>query len=184
MARPALRRTPALLASFCIGVLLTGCGASEPASPFPERPQDIDIARLDPCALLPRDLQAALEVGAGRPSRNVLDHGAQARNCGWDNFETGTSYSVQLVDLDARSAIGDGRPIANVAGYGAVRQVENVDSAPMCGLIIDMGDAQMARVLVLSTRYVNGRPRPLHEVCNETSAVATKVVDESRRLTG
>ncbi|WP_411907683.1 hypothetical protein, partial [Salmonella enterica] len=97
-------------------------------------------------------------------------------------FTNGFSYSVQLIDIDAAQALGDNRPLAEVAGYGAVRQTEFTDSAPMCGLTIDLNNAQVARVLVQSTRYVNGGPRPIEDVCRSAGAVATDVVNEARRV--
>ncbi|OLM21371.1 MULTISPECIES: DUF3558 domain-containing protein [unclassified Pseudonocardia] len=182
MAVPVRSRMSVFLVALTVGAVLSGCGGSEPADPFPDRPQDIDIAQLDPCTLLPPGEQARLDVEPGEPSENLLDEGARARNCGWNNFDTGVSYSVQLVGIDAGKAIGDDRLITVVGGFGAVRQVENVDSAPLCILVIDMNDGQMARILVRSTRYHDGRPRPIADVCDDASRLAETVILESRHL--
>jgi hypothetical protein len=183
VARPARNHTLIMVVLVSV-TALAGCVAGTPDTPFPPRPQEIDISRLDPCALLPSATKAELGVRDGEPGGTTLDGGAQSRNCGWDNFDTGTSYSVQLVGIDAAAALGDGRSVETVGGYGAVRQIESPESAPLCALVIDINAAQMARVLVLSTRYADGRPRPIDDVCTEAAGVATGVVETARRLAG
>ena len=183
MTRPARRRTSVLLAVVVGGVVLGGCGGADPADVFPDRPQDIDVAGLDPCAALTTAKQAELGVETGEPGQNDVD-GARARNCGWNNFDSGSSYSVQLIGIDASQALGDTRTVETVAGYGAVRQTQYTDSAPMCALIIDIHDGQIMRVLAQTTRWVDGRPRPIDEVCRDASTVAADAVNEARRLAG
>lgn len=182
MARPTRSHAILFVAPLLCGALLAGCAANTPDSSFPVRPHDIDVSRIDPCALLVSETRTALGVRDGESSRNTLDGGVESRNCGWDNFDTGTSYSVQIVGISAEAAVGGGRSIENVAGYGAVQQIETPGSAPSCALVVDVDDMQTMRVLVLSTHYVDGRPRPIDDVCGEVLHVATDVVAHARRL--
>ncbi|WP_224387615.1 DUF3558 domain-containing protein [Pseudonocardia sp. ICBG1293] len=80
---------------FVCGVVV-GCGAVEPAGPFPERPEEIDVANVDPCRAMTPELRQRLGVEGDEPAVVELADG-QSRVCSWANYDTVESYTVQTI---------------------------------------------------------------------------------------
>jgi len=178
VARSVRCSTTTLLLAFLAGAA-GGCSVDVPAGPLPERPRDIDVSRLDPCALPGPPSTRLLGTERGEPDEQAVE-GVTARSCSWHDFDRGQSHSVQLIDMDARRALGPGRSVETISGYGAVRQTEFSDSVPMCALVVDVHDGQSMRVLAQSMRHVEGAPRPIDEVCDEAVAHTAEIVEAAR----
>ncbi|ANY07540.1 DUF3558 family protein [Pseudonocardia sp. HH130630-07] len=162
------------------GAVVAGCGAAEPAGPFPPRPQDIAVDRIEPCDLLTPELVAELQIDdLDEPSENVVS-GARSRNCEGGSWEGGMDYIVQLIDLDATAAIGTGS-LDQVAGYGAIRE-EQDGRYPMCILVVDARPDRAIRVQVGTHRTVEGRPQAMADVCRQAAEFTARIVGTARGL--
>ncbi|MFP5069177.1 DUF3558 family protein [Pseudonocardia nantongensis] len=181
MARPARRRAPVLFALLGAAVVIAGCGGAEPVAPpgpFPPRPADIDVLRLDPCELVTPEQRSALGVDDGEARTGRLSSG-ETRVCLWHNFDDGYNFTAQTV-AGPSAATAAGAPdtsVESVAGYGAARTTDFGDSAPLCGLVIDAADDAAIRVQAQATgRGPDGSRQTFDQVCAKASDVATDVI--------
>lgn len=175
MARPAV-----LFALLGVALVVVGCGGAAPAAPpgpFPPRPVDIDVSRLDPCELLTAEQRSALGVDDGETRTGRLS-GGETRGCLWHNFDDGYNFTAQTVAGPAATAAGaPDTSLESVAGYGAVQTTDFGDSAPLCGLLIDVADDAAIRVQAQATgRSPDGSRLPFDEVCAEAADVAADVI--------
>ncbi|ANY05509.1 DUF3558 family protein [Pseudonocardia sp. HH130630-07] len=188
MARPAWGRLSVLLA--LVVAVSAGCGAEEPPpGPFPPRPQDIAVDRLDPCQGI--TAAKASELGTRGAARSTDEEdapaakiqGARTRSCSWSNLSDYTSYSVSFIDREVTNghgaAIGNGT-IDQVAGYGVVRQED--DGANACRISVDAGHDRTFRVDVLSRGDVVGQPVSMTDVCRSAADVTSHVIETLRAL--
>jgi hypothetical protein len=181
-SRP-LRMVAVMLAGVATAV---GCSAAPagPPDPFPPRPMEIDIERLDPCALVGPRARADLRVGTGRPA-TAVSRGVTTRACGWGSLDTPFDYSVQLIPQDAEEAVGvSGTVVGTVAGYGTVRIVEREDTYPLCEILVDVGDAQLMRIQVqaVERQRGSGAPYPVDQVCAQADTAVTEALQSARRM--
>ncbi|MEU6700065.1 DUF3558 family protein [Pseudonocardia sp. NPDC046786] len=183
VGRSGWRGTTVLLVLLGIATAVAGCSADESAGPFPDRPRDIDVSRLDPCMLLGAPGRQVRGVGQGEADEQIVE-GLAARSCSWNNFDNGRSYSVQLIGMEADRALGQGRVVETIAGYGAVRQTEFTDSAPMCALIVDVHSGQSMRVVAQSVLDVDGAPRPIGFVCDDAATLTAEILEGARTAQG
>lgn len=187
VARPVRRRTPVLLASAVGVVVLAGCGGggADQASPFPDRPADIDITTLDPCAALAPPQVEALGLADGTRGDAVVD-GTAARDCTWLGQGDASNYGVQFVDLHAAAASEEpGSRILTVDGYGAVEGAAETNNGPgipaFCQLAIDVSENQTVRIQVNNGRpRTGGDPASIRDVCREAEDAAGAVLTNIR----
>lgn len=182
MVRPARVRNAVLLTIAAAVVVLAGCGTGEPPSPFPERPEDIDVSRLDPCALLPPARQAELGVKPGVPSE-TRNGPFPVMNCRWDNDGNGLSYYVHLADEDAGRTVSQGS-VEQVAGYGAVRLIFDPESTPRCALAVDVEPGRFLMTQVQSISPRDDVPQSVSEVCREVTPFTVDVIETARSIDG
>ncbi|ALE74046.1 hypothetical protein AD006_22975 [Pseudonocardia sp. EC080610-09] len=164
---------------------VAGCSSAPaaPPDPFPPRPAEIDIERLDPCALVGARARADLRVGTGRPA-TAVSSGTTTRACGWGSLDTPFDYSVQLIPQDAADAVGaPGAVVGTIAGYGTVRIVEREATYPLCEILVDVGEAQLMRIQVqtVERQRGSGAPYPVDQVCAQADAAATEALESARR---
>ncbi|ANY07523.1 DUF3558 family protein [Pseudonocardia sp. HH130630-07] len=192
MARPARSRASALLTLAVTAVLAAGCGAEEPPpGPFPPRPQDIAVDRLDPCQGFTAAKATELETRGPQPSDDEQNamvsraQGARSRGCAWHNFDDGTSYGVTFIDRDATNGhgadIGNGT-IDQIAGYGIVRQEDEVFGA--CTISIDANQDRTIDVDVYELAGADGQRPPIAGMCRQAADLTTHVIDTLRTLGG
>lgn len=177
VVRPVRARCSVLLAVVAVILVVGGCATGEPSGPFPERPQDIDVDRLDPCALLTPELQTRLGVEPGMPSEATVD-GALSRNCRWNNFDNRTGYAIQLIYYDASRAIGNGT-VDQIAGYGVVRLLA-ASRIPLCGVVVDAEPDRLVRVQVSQFGGSRSPEQQAADVCQEATEVTLEVIREAR----
>jgi hypothetical protein len=167
------RRTIALMVATVATVASCSSAPAGPPDPFPLRPAEIDIERLDPCAMLSAMTRSELQVDGARADA-VPVRGVMTRVCGWSSIRTGYDYSVQFLPHDAAEAVGDPRTrVGVVEGFGSVRVIDRVDSYPLCEIVVDVGEARTIRARAAAiTRGTDGSPRPVDEVCRRAETVA------------
>ncbi|BBG03026.1 uncharacterized protein DUF3558 [Pseudonocardia autotrophica] len=174
MSRPA----PLLSALVTVGALLAGCGsgAADPASPFPERPADIDVSTVDMCRALTVGEQAELGVEPGEASTRELSNGP-TRICGWINYDDGYSYGVQTIADGAVVAVGGADSTVDVLdGYGVVVESTDGTSMPLCTLYVDVSDVEAIRVQVRATKDDASGIPSFDTVCGRARDVASKAI--------
>ncbi|BBF98935.1 uncharacterized protein DUF3558 [Pseudonocardia autotrophica] len=174
MSRPA----PLLFALVTVGALLAGCGsgAADPASPFPERPADIDVSTVDMCRALTAGEQAELGVEPGEVLTGELSNGP-TRGCGWSNYDDGYNYGVQTIADGAVVAVGSVDSTVDVLdGYGVVVSTAHGESVPGCSIYVDVSDAQAIRVQAQATKDdATGIPS-FETVCGRARSLASKAI--------
>ncbi|MEJ8279719.1 DUF3558 family protein [Pseudonocardia spirodelae] len=163
-----------------VGVL-GGCGAAEPAGPFPERPVEIDVGSVDPCTALTPAQQGELGVEVGDPTGARSQEGFGA-GCLWNDYDSGFNYGLRIVEQPASVFVGSpGVVVQTLAGFGAVRSTAFEDSAPTCELYIDTSEVGSIRVQAQATFETEaGRPEHVEDVCSAASSVATTIVENLR----
>lgn len=172
---------PVLLGAGVAVLVLAGCGAANQASPFPDRPADIDISTLDPCGALARTQIEALGLADGTPGDAVVD-GTAARDCTWLGRGDASNYGVQFIDLDAATAAEEpGSRILTVDGYGTVEGAPGTNNGPgtpaFCQLAIDVSENQTVRLQVNNGRpRTGGDPDAIRDVCSQAEEVAAGVL--------
>ena len=176
-------RSRSVVPSVLVALVVAGCGAAPPgpSDPFPSRPADIDIERLDPCALLSAEKRAELQVGAGQAGTAPVG-GAMTRACGWLSIRTGYDYSVQFIPQNAADAVGaEGAVVDAVEGYGTVQVVDRVETYPLCEILIDVNEEQLVRVQVQTVRHsADESPGPGGAACERGRTLAADVVRTAR----
>ncbi|MFP5072918.1 DUF3558 family protein [Pseudonocardia nantongensis] len=164
-----------------------GCtpAPAAPLDPFPPRPADIDIERVDPCATLSPELKRELQVGEGVAGTAPVDE-MTTRACGWGNLLDGFNYTIQLIPQDAGRAVADpGTWVSTVAGFGTVTQTERADTFPLCQVLVDVNDGQTIRIQVQTTdEQTDGAAYPVDEVCRRADRVAADAVQNADRVVG
>lgn len=185
MSRPICR----LVAVLALAAAVTaGCtpAPGAPPDPFPPRPADIDIERVDPCATLTAEQRDALQVGVGRPGTAPVG-GATTRACGWGSLDTPFDYSVQLIPQDAAGAVGSPEAVVGATeGYGTVQITDRVETFPLCEVLVDINDGELMRVQVqtVERQRGDGAPYPIDRVCEQAELVATEAVRNMRDQAG
>ena len=177
MSRPICRLVTVLALAAAVTAGCTPAPAA-PLDPFPPRPADIDIERVDPCATLTAEQRDALQVGVGRPGTAPVG-GATTRACGWGSLDTPFDYSVQLIPQDASEAVGTSNAVVGTAeGYGAVQITDQVASYPLCELLVDANEGQLMRVRAraVERRRADDSPYPIDEVCGQAGLLAAEVI--------
>ncbi|ALE74048.1 hypothetical protein AD006_22985 [Pseudonocardia sp. EC080610-09] len=172
---PPPRSRPVVAVVLAVAAMVVGCssGPAGPPDPFPPRPVDIAIERLDPCALLSDTTRSELQMGGARAGTAPV-RGVSTQVCGWSSIRTGYDYSVQFLPQDAADAVGaPGTRVGVVEGYGSVRVIDRVGSYPLCEIVVDVGEARAIRARAAAiTRETDGSPRPADEVCRRAETVA------------
>lgn len=182
-----------LLIGFPLG--LAACGnqpqstaPSSPAtppqigSPFPPRPAELPLDRMDPCALLTADGQAQLgvtQVGQGNDSDEL---GSAA--CQWANHgKPDNRWLVRLVTkrgAEYALASTTGVQVVQVGGFGAVQTAPPyVDPNLNCVLVVDVARGQS-----LNVKYSNiagDYPGISHEVACELDRRAAELMVRNLR---
>ena len=180
---PRSRSRSVVLAAL-VALVVAGCGAAPagPPDPFPPRPADIDIERLDPCTLLSAEKRAELQVGAGQAGTAPVS-GATTRACGWGSLDTPFDYSVQLIPQDAAAAVGaSGAVVGTAEGYGTVQITDRRESYPLCEVLVDVNDGQLMRIQVrtVERERVTGEPYRIEETCSHARLAVGEVVRNAR----
>lgn len=185
MPRPARRRAPVLFALLGAAVVIAGCGGAEPVAPpgpFPPRPADIDVSRLDPCELVTPGQAESLAVSTGRPAA-VPTGTVASPGCAWSDFDEGFNFTAQTVPTPASESVGaPGTVLVTVGGFGAVQATDLGDSTPICQLVADVADNGSIRVQAQSLRHgPDGMPRAFDQVCPRAAAFAEVVMENATR---
>jgi hypothetical protein len=182
---PPSHSRPVVALVLAVAAVVAGCSSAPagPPDPFPPRPADIDIERLDPCALLGPERRVELQIGAGEPGTVQID-GTASRTCGWLSIPTGYDYSVQFIAQDAAAAAGaEGAVVGSVGGYGSVEVVARTDTYPLCEVLLDVHEGQLVRVQVQTVRRGSpGAGDRTDAACERSRAVAGYVVQAAEQL--
>lgn len=190
MPRPTpRRRTLGPLVAACAILLPAGCGSGAPAappSPFPPRPESVDVSRLDPCSgVSPADARR-LDVGRGSPSTATVD-GTRSPACTWVGYDDGYNYGAQVIPLSAVGAAGEpGSRVVDVDGFGAVISAARTNNTPggpaFCQLAVDVADGQTVRFQLNNGRPgTGGRPDAVDATCAEAQRFASGYLRTIRR---
>jgi hypothetical protein len=174
-----------------VGVLLVlvlgGCASAPvgPPDPFPPRPADIDLNRLDPCATVspeslrdagvdPEDRQVAAPVVGGKPTRL----------CDWGGYGSDFTFAVQFFPSDAASVVGaDGAVVGEIEGYGTVRVTERETIAPFCEIIVDTGESQLIRTQTQAADLEGPGPGSwIDKTCDRAVRLTAEVIRSARGL--
>ena len=179
MGRSGWRGTTVLLVLLGIATAVAGCSADEPAGPFPDRPRDIDVSRLDPCDSLTEQQLGSRGLGTGTPGTATVN-GATARDCTWIGSRIGAG--VQFIPLGADAAATEsGSRMLLVAGFGAVEGAPETNNGPglpaFCQIAVDAGPQQTVRVQINNGRPdTGGDPQAIRDVCRQAEDVAEAVL--------
>lgn len=181
--RKSTPRFFAIGAAMFMSALLSACSMLPTNMPsissqFPPRPAAIDIAKIDPCAVLSDSFRKDLGVDAGTPRTANVGTVDASRGCTWVNTEDGFGYNFQTIPTSAADALkAPGSVVQEVRGFGAVRnspdEYQGPGIPPACQLTIDVNDRQAVRVQVQSSETDNSRAEELlGEACKRSTAFA------------
>jgi hypothetical protein len=188
---------PAALLAALLAVLLAGC-APAPAGPppgpapttappttalvpLPERPFEIRVDDLDPCALLTPDEIAGLglEPGGNLDVRNSALYGGVTALCSWQGFEpraiaVGVNLSVTGgIELFTERAVPGIVTALDIRGFPAVL-ARLPDFPEACSVILDVAEGQAVDV---QFRDGGRLPRnPQADLCEGAQEVADLVL--------
>lgn len=160
--------------------VVVGCGAAEPEGPFPPRPAEIDVANVDPCVAMTPELRQRLGVEGDEPAVVELADG-QSRVCSWANYDTVESYTVQTIGTPAAQLVtARDVMLTTVDGYGAVRVVDDEDTAPLCELYLDVASSGSVRVQVRDSGYRERNSGSIDDVCRSAETLARSYLAVAR----
>ncbi|MEJ8279148.1 DUF3558 family protein [Pseudonocardia spirodelae] len=169
-------------------LVLAGCSAGpvESAGPFPVRPQEIDVMRIDPCRTLTAEQLASrrLDEEDARASRPVVG-GAVTADCGWADLQTADfGYGVQMIPQDAIEAVGSPKStVGEIGGFGTVRITDRETTSPLCEVVVDATDGALMRIQVQAVGVDrNGASPSIERTCAEAERLAADAIATTRSL--
>lgn len=171
----ARRRT--VLVGLLGAVLVTAGCAAAPPSPFPPRPKNLDLSRVDLCATLTTAQQQERGTDRESPTVGTVD-GQRAPTCAWIDDDTGTYFTIQIVQGSAAVDLQNpGSRVVEISGFGAVRGPnDNPDrrpgTPPFCQIPIDASDGQALRVQYESDVGDATNPVEQEAACDEATRLA------------
>lgn len=190
MARSGMRGPPLLLTLFGAVLVAAGCGSAEsapPASPFPPRPESIDVSRLDPCSGMPPAEAERLDLDSGQ-SGTATVNGTVSPSCTWLGYGSETYiYGAQVIPLNAAGAAAEpGSRIVDIDGFGAVQGAPGTNNGPsqpaFCQIAVDVADGQTFRIQLNSGDPTDGGdPATIDDVCSEARRFASEYLAALRR---
>ncbi|SEP77869.1 Protein of unknown function [Lentzea xinjiangensis] len=117
-----------------------------------DRPKAVDLAALDPCALITPEVKTALGIRLVAPREPRAEYGEGSKTCG-NNYEDRT-YSSSIYTLlnggvdRLKQTVGETELTARqAAGYPAyVDGRESTGAGPACDVYVDAHDGQLLLV--------------------------------------
>jgi hypothetical protein len=174
-------------AAVVLVLALGGCASAPvgPPDPFPARPADIDLNRLDPCATVsPESLRAAgVDPDRRRVAAPVVG-GKPTRLCDWGGYGSDFGFTVQFFPSDAEQAVGaDGAMTGEIEGYGTVRFTERETIAPFCEILVDTGESQLIRTQTQAADVEPPGPGSwIDKTCDRAVRLTAEVIRSARGL--
>lgn len=178
------RKLVGVLGIVLTGALLAACSGSSSeanADPFPERPLNIQLTKIDPCSALSAVQRQQLGVERGEGDAREVG-GLPTRTCTWTNYKDRFGYNLQTVPIDAEEALGfSGATVQLVNGFGAAQNTPEDYQGPgipfLCQLTIDVNDNEGVRVQAQSSDTSSrDSSQSRAETCSRANAFARAVM--------
>ena len=164
-------------------VFVAACGTTvvDDPEPFSQRPFDLDVAAVDPCAAFTTQQRLDLKLREGRAGTS---HGETSRGCTWSS-EDGLGFNLQTFDQTASAAIGaePTSTIVTVAGFGAVQSSPPAQGTglPFCQVVLDVADdASLRAQLQVSPLAADAAQRTVDGTCAQVHDVAALMLENLR----